>query len=655
MKSLATAMARRWLAWCALALLAAASLPAWSQGAGFTCDTVFRQVRSSTTQYLLLQFPTVGTTPVASSPTTAALRSVTNSAGANSGVNAIGWSPIDNYIYGLSLGGGAGERPRLFRIGQTGEAFIGTVTVPALISALPGFPADQNLTNDFTSTGGTIDAGGNYYFAGQGGAGITPSAIYRVNRVDSLPLNTSIPASTVYTIRDVAGNTVTIPNFGDFAFGAGGGNPNGELYGATGNTFFRFTLVDSGSGWGTATVITQTVAAVGGIGSAFFVDTTDQLYVYDNGTQIFAEITGFAGTAVRGATTSGAYPIASVPAAPAPTAATDGAGCANGGTPFEADLAVTKVYSTLTPPTIVGSTGTFTITARNNGPRAAFQVQYRDVLPPTLAYAVSPAPTTTVGTFTTSGNTGTWTINAILPLTTQTLTFTVSILTAATPTSTSFINTASVLRSLNSPSGITPLPDSVPSNNTATASAVVTASADLRITKTNGTNTLAAGGTTAYTVTVSNVGPYTATFASLRDPVVAGLSCSAVTCTSAVNATCPSAASVTIAALQGSGILVTLPPSSSLQFSISCGVTATGAWLDLDRLQPPIGDELRLLAGMSAVRSMSAEKRGALAIQHRSAARRSSRETVSNYLASNDKVNAVSGLAAGKAIAESYG
>ena len=447
----------RWFRLCVLGLSALASLPAWSQGAPFVCDTVFRQVRSSATQYLMVQFPSVGTTPVASSPTTAALRSVTNSAGGNAGLNSIGWSPIDNYIYGLSNSGGVGERPRIFRIGQTGEAFLGTVTVPPLIAGLSGFPSDQLLNTDFTATGGTVDAGGNFYFAGQGGGNIAPSAIYKVNRADSLPLpaTSPIPASTVYTIRDVAGNTVTIPNMGDFAFGAGGGNPNGELYGATGNTFFRFTLVDSANGWGTATVVTQTVAAVGGIGSAFFVDTTDQLYVYDNGTQIFAEITGFAGTSARGATASGIYSGAL--AAPTPVAATDGAGCANGGTPFEADLAVTKAYSTLTPPTIVGSTGTFTITARNNGPRTAFQVQYRDILPPTLAFAASPPPSATVGTFSTSGNTGTWTISAILPLTTQTLSFTVSVLTAASPTSTSFINTASVLRSLNSPSGIVPL------------------------------------------------------------------------------------------------------------------------------------------------------------------------------------------------------
>ncbi len=577
-------ISERGLRYLVFALLAMASWPSLSQGLGFPCDTVFRQVRSSSSQYLLVQFPTVGSVPVASSPTTAAVRSVTTHTGANSGMNAIGWSPIDGYLYGMANGGGAGARPRLFRVGTTGEAFLGTVTVPLSITSLAGFPAAQNLTTDFTSTGGTIDAGGNFYFAGQGAGNIAPSAIYRVNRVDLLPTSSPIPASTVYTIRDSLGNPTTVTNMGDLSFGAGGGNPNGELYGATGTTFTKFTLTDSANGWGTATLVTSTIATVGGIGSAFFDDTTGQLFVYDNTTQIFAEVLNYTASASRGGTTSGVY--SGLPAAPG-SAATDGAGCANGGTPFNADLGVTKTYSTPNPPTLVGSTGTFTVAARNNGPRAAFSVVYRDVLPPTLAFAPAPAPTVTAGTFTTSGNTGTWTLSPLLPLTTATLTFTVSVLSAATPTSTSYINTAYVVGA-NSSSGV-PLPDSNPSNNSATASVTLTPSADLRITKTNGTSTVVSGTTTSYTVTVSNIGPFTATQASLRDPLATGLNCTAVSCTGATNASCPIAASVTIPLLQGSGILLTLPPTSSMQFSVTCGVTATGAWLDPQRLAFPPG------------------------------------------------------------------
>ena len=222
-------------------------------------------------------------------------------------------------------------------------------------------------------------------------------------------------------------------------------------------------------------------------------------------------------------------------------------------------------------------------------------------LPPTLAFALSPAPTSTAGTFTTSGNTGTWTIGALLPLTTQTLTFTVSVLSAATPTSTAFINTASIVQALNSPSGVTALPDPVSNNNVATASVIVTPSANLAVSKSNGTNTVVSGGTTAYTITVTNNGPYTATAATLRDPVAAGLSCGAVTCTSAVTAVCPAPASVTIAALQGTGVAVTLPPASTLQFVVTCGVTATGAWLDPSLWQGLIDKDMQSMAGFDEV------------------------------------------------------
>ena len=117
-----------------------------------------------------------------------------------------------------------------------------------------------------------------------------------------------------------------------------------------------------------------------------------------------------------------------------------------------------------------------------------------------------------------------------------------------------------------------------------------------RISKTNTIATLTARITTSYTVTVSNIGPYTATSASLRDPVATGLSCTAATCSAAINATCPVAASVTTAALHGAaGIAITLPPASTLQFQISCGVTATGAWLDPARLAAPIEGDLRLM------------------------------------------------------------
>ncbi len=100
----------------------------------------------------------------------------------------------------------------------------------------------------------------------------------------------------------------------------------------------------------------------------------------------------------------------------------------------------------------------------------------------------------------------------------------------------------------------------------------------LSVGKTNGVSSVTAGGTTLYTLTVVNSGAGPANNALLTDPSVTGLSCSQVSCTAALGgAVCPTAASTTMAYLQGSGItLPTLPGASTLTFSVGCSVPATG-------------------------------------------------------------------------------
>jgi uncharacterized repeat protein (TIGR01451 family) len=100
----------------------------------------------------------------------------------------------------------------------------------------------------------------------------------------------------------------------------------------------------------------------------------------------------------------------------------------------------------------------------------------------------------------------------------------------------------------------------------------------LGVAKTNGTTSVPAGGTTVYTLTVVNSGAGPANNATLTDPSATGLSCSQVSCTAALGgAICPTAASTTIAYLQGAGItLPTLPGPSTLTFTVDCSVPATG-------------------------------------------------------------------------------
>ena len=107
-------------------------------------------------------------------------------------------------------------------------------------------------------------------------------------------------------------------------------------------------------------------------------------------------------------------------------------------------------------------------------------------------------------------------------------------------------------------------------------------SANLQISKTNGTAALVAGQTTSYTVTVTNLGPSDMSGAVLKDPVVPGLVCTSVTCASTSGtAVCPTPADVTLANLQsppGTGVILdkAFPANSSITFVVQCGVTATG-------------------------------------------------------------------------------
>ncbi len=123
------------------------------------------------------------------------------------------------------------------------------------------------------------------------------------------------------------------------------------------------------------------------------------------------------------------------------------------------------------------------------------------------------------------------------------------------------------------------LVDANSANNTASDIDAIKGAASISITKTNSTNTVAAGGTTAYTITVSNGGPSPADGATLADPAVVGLSCTDFTCTSATGMSCPALAGTAAARVSGiqSGLVINpFPSGGSLTFNFACSVTATG-------------------------------------------------------------------------------
>lgn len=101
---------------------------------------------------------------------------------------------------------------------------------------------------------------------------------------------------------------------------------------------------------------------------------------------------------------------------------------------------------------------------------------------------------------------------------------------------------------------------------------------NLRIDKAANPTTLRSGDDVTYTITVNNDGPGPGDGAVLTDPVIAGIDCSAGTlvCGAATGgAICP--VTPTVPDLQGAGITIpTFPAGGSMQFTLTCTVTATG-------------------------------------------------------------------------------
>jgi uncharacterized repeat protein (TIGR01451 family)/fimbrial isopeptide formation D2 family protein len=166
--------------------------------------------------------------------------------------------------------------------------------------------------------------------------------------------------------------------------------------------------------------------------------------------------------------------------------------------PTVADMAVTKVAGTDHPD--VGSNVTFTIVATNNGPDDATNAQVADTLPAGLTF-VSATPS--VGSW--AGNT--WTIGTLTNGSSETL-----LLVAHVADPGSITNTATV--------SADPF-DPVPGNNSASAS--ISQTLDLAVTKSVDESTPNVGSTVAFTVRVSNSGVNAAHTVVIHDALPAGL------------------------------------------------------------------------------------------------------------------------------------
>lgn len=123
--------------------------------------------------------------------------------------------------------------------------------------------------------------------------------------------------------------------------------------------------------------------------------------------------------------------------------------------------------------------------------------------------------------------------------------------------------------------------------NSNTVTSTVSNRADLSLTKTNEATSVTSGGTTLYTLTLTNNGPASANGAVLRDPAAAGLDCLApassgsATCEASGGALCPGgglSGTIPVTSLQATGgvIIPTLPSGGLIRVQVACVVTASG-------------------------------------------------------------------------------
>lgn len=235
-------------------------------------------------------------------------------------------------------------------------------------------------------------------------------------------------------------------------------------------------------------------------------------------------------------------------------------------------LAINK---TVTPAGTVnpGATLTYTVTLSNDGSAASSGTNLQDLIPAGTSYV--PGTTTLNGTALAD-------VGGLMPFVsaravnsagqaagvlavgaTATVVFQVKVDNATTTTVT------------NAATGDIDGPGVAPSQ-TASVSTPVQPLVSLSLTKTNNVTTVQAGDVVTYRIVIGNGGPSSASGTVLTDPANPALNCSALACVASAltgAATCPAPANVTVALLQGSGVVLdNLPANASIAFDLTCTV-----------------------------------------------------------------------------------
>ncbi|MBL8995684.1 MAG: DUF11 domain-containing protein, partial [Gemmatimonadetes bacterium] len=234
-----------------------------------------------------------------------------------------------------------------------------------------------------------------------------------------------------------------------------------------------------------------------------------------------------------------------------------------------ADLAITKTDGVTT--VNQGSTLTYTIVASNAGPNAVVGATVTDAFPAQLS-GVTWTCAASAGSACAASGIGN--INATVDLLSGgTATFTATATVSGTGT---LSNTATIA----APLGVT---DPAGNNSATDNNTVVTPTADLSITKTDGVATVNQGGTLTYTIVASNAGPSAVTGATVTDNFPALLGGVTWTCAASAGSACPASGSGDIAAS------VNLLSGGSATFTATATVIATGSINNTATIAAPAG------------------------------------------------------------------
>ncbi len=259
-------------------------------------------------------------------------------------------------------------------------------------------------------------------------------------------------------------------------------------------------------------------------------------------------------------------------------------GTATGTTAPSADVSITK---TMDPPTpVAGDPVTFTLSVRNAGPSTASAVAIHDQLDPALSGATT---TTTAGTCAVdAGGELTCDLGDLASGGTAVVTVTADLAPDYTGT---LANTGTVTSQT---------PDPNPVNNSATATAGSTASADVSVVKTMSPTTPVPGAPITFSLAVHNDGPSTATGVVVGDRLIPAIG--AVTATADNGATCTLAGGNAVscpvgAVVPGDDVTVTVTGTLAADFTGQLTNTATA---DSPTADPDTSNNSSTVTGVAA-------------------------------------------------------